>query len=98
VRLAEFVVGLGRAGKQVILETHSEHIVNAIRVLAAESSDPVECGVFFIDTSDGVPRIVSLTVAEDGTVSGWPRGFFGEAALLRGRLLRAQQRFLSPPE
>ena len=38
VRLAEFLAGAVVCGKQVIVETHSEHIVNTLRVLVANRS------------------------------------------------------------
>lgn len=91
VRLAEFFVGMARCGKQVILETHSEHILNSMRVLAAESASPVSCQIYFIDAAMERPRILPLSVADDGTVANWPPDFFGEASALRARLLQAQK-------
>jgi hypothetical protein len=94
VRLAEFFVSMARSNKQVLVETHSEHILNAMRVLTAESERPFECGVYFVDVAMGKPNIRPLSVSPDGTVAGWPPDFFGEASELRARLLRAQTRFL----
>jgi predicted ATPase len=96
VRLADFLVAMTRAGKQVIIETHSEHIVNAIRVLTAEDESgelSSNCAIFFIDAEKDVPMIHELSIKPDGTVPDWPYNFFGEAASLTGRLLRAQKRF-----
>jgi hypothetical protein len=98
VRLAEFFVSMVRGGKQVLIETHSEHIVNAIRVLTAEdeSGDLSEQScIYFIDTSSPRPTLRELSVRMDGTIPDWPRHFFGEAVELTGRLLRAQRRFRS---
>jgi len=93
-RLAEFFVGLARCGKQVIIETHSEHILNAMRVLAAETDKPIESAIYFVDVATGRPIIHQLEIKEDGTVANWPAEFFGEADELRARLLKAQRRFL----
>ncbi|HEY0020574.1 MAG TPA: AAA family ATPase [Longimicrobium sp.] len=96
VRLAEFFAAMACAGKQVILETHSEHIVNALRVLAAEdvSGKLAELTeIFFLDTSPEGSAAHRLSVKPDGTVPDWPTNFFGEALSLSGRLLRAQRRF-----
>lgn len=95
VRLAEFFVAMSRAGKQIIIETHSEHIVNAIRVFAAEDESgelASNSAIFFIDAESKIPVIHELSIKPDGTVPKWPRNFFGEAASLSGRLLRAQKR------
>ena len=98
VRLAEFFVGMLRCGKQVIIETHSEHIVNAIRTLVAEADDALEqkCKIhFFTAEKDEGPRCEELAISEDGTIANWPKEFFGEAMMLSGRLLRAQRKRLS---
>jgi predicted ATPase len=100
VRLAEFFISMVRAGKQVLIETHSEHIVNAIRVLTAEDESGYlseRSRIYFIDTSGTAPALHELSVQKDGTVPDWPRHFFGEAVELTGRLLRAQKRFRSAP-
>ena len=97
VRIAEFLVAMALSGKQVLIETHSEHIVNTIRVLAAEDeSDKVGsmCEIFHIDVDVEFerPKVHELSVRRDGAVPNWPRQFFGEAASLTGRLLKAQKR------
>jgi len=97
VRVAEFLVAMALAGKQVLLETHSEHIVNTIRVLAAENESgklASMCEIFYIDVDVEFerPKVHKLSVKRDGAVPNWPRQFFGEAASLVGRLLKAQKR------
>ena len=95
VRLAKFLVNMARAGKQVVVETHSEHLVNSIRVLCAEDETGTlanDSGIFFLDIVEGLPVVRELSIQSDGTVAEWPQNFFGEAASLTGRLLRAQKR------
>ena len=101
VRLAEFFLAMVRAKKQVIIETHSEHIVNALRVLIAEDESgelAKNCGIYFLDTESAIPQMHELSIGKDGTVPEWPKSFFGEAIELTGRLLRAQKRFRHPPQ
>jgi predicted ATPase len=96
VRLADFLVAMVCAGKQVLIETHSEHIVDAIRVLYVEDETGQlenKCRIFFIDTELDKPSVLQLDIKKDGTVPDWPQHFFGEAASLTGRLLRAQKKF-----
>jgi predicted ATPase len=96
VRLAEFFIAMTRAGKQILIESHSEHIVNAIRVLAAEDETgdvAKRSAIFYIDNVENLPRVFSLSIQEDGSVPEWPSTFFGEAATMTSRLLRAQKRF-----
>jgi hypothetical protein len=96
VRLADFLVAMVRAGKQVLIETHSEHIVDAIRVLYVEDETGQlenQCRIFFLDTQLEKLSILPLEIQKYGTVPNWPQHFFGEAASLTGRLLRAQKKF-----
>jgi len=96
IRLAEFFVSLVLAGKQVLLETHSEHMVNAIRVLVAEQDDGTltgRCNIFYIRACGDGPQVQTLSIGANGTVPEWPYEFFGEASNLAGRLLRAQKKF-----
>lgn len=96
VRLAEFFVCMSRMGKQIIVETHSEHIVNTVRVLAAEDETgeiAKNSQIHFIDIEDGKPKVHNLSIQPNGIVPNWPNSFFGEAMNLTGRLLRAQKRF-----
>ncbi|MBD2325706.1 AAA family ATPase [Alkalinema sp. FACHB-956] len=96
VRLSDFFIAMVRSKKHILLETHSEHIVNAIRVLTAEDESgdlATSCGIYFIDADSDRPLIHKLSVQSDGTVPDLPHNFFGEAISLSGRLLRAQKRF-----
>jgi predicted ATPase len=94
VRLAEFLALLARNGlRDVIIETHSEHLVNAVRVLAAEGAlDESLCKVYFIDVETDRPAVHEMTIDSAGTIADWPRNFFGEVISLTNRLLRAQRR------
>jgi len=95
VRIADFFLAMSSIGKQVILETHSEHLVNALRVRAAE--DPANkihqlCKIYFLGTDADKPQVYDLSVQADGSLNEWPESFFGEAISLSGRLLRAQRK------
>jgi len=96
VRLGHFFADMAKAGKQIFIETHSEHIVNAIRVLSAEdeTGDLAKlCKIIYMSSSNhGGSQVTDLSIRADGTVPDWPHEFFGEAASLAGRLLRARRK------
>ncbi len=96
VRIAEFFVAMAKAGKQIIIETHSEHIVNTVRVLSAEDETgklSSKSSIFFVSVEKSKISVRELSIKSDGTVPDWPANFFGEAISLTGRLLRAQKHF-----
>jgi predicted ATPase len=95
VRIADFFLAMCSIGKQVILETHSEHLVNALRVKAAEDTENKlhqQCKIYFLSSDTEQPQVYDLSVQADGSLKEWPESFFGEALTLSGRLLRAQSK------
>lgn len=98
VRLAQFLVAMSSTGRQLLIETHSEHLVNAVRVLAAEDLTGAvsrETQLYYLGTVDGQTTVQGLDVLHDGTVPEWPLEFFGESLELGSRLLAAQARWIS---
>jgi len=96
VRLVRFFLGLSRAGRQVLLETHSEHILNATRVEIAEDGTRelhADSELLYVGADARGPKVTPLNISENGAVPDWPEEFLGEAAHLAGRLLRAQRGF-----
>jgi predicted ATPase len=101
VRLADFFVAVARNGRQVILETHSEHIVNALRVATAEETSgelSQMIGITYLDSDGAELRKLDMNVEPNGDIEVWPRAFFGEALDLTSRLLSAQRHYLSGSE
>jgi len=97
VRLASFFLAMVQSGRQVLIETHSEHLVNALRVLIAEKGDiefAASCKIYYLDLKSNGLAIHDLSIGTDGMLTEWPNSFFGDALELSARLLRAQQKFI----
>lgn len=85
--LGDFLIAVARSGRQVIAETHSDHVVNRIRRRVAEDQgDELRklARVLFAqrvasDQRGFETRFTSLDVNEFGTFDEWPEGFFDEA-------------------
>lgn len=84
------------SGVQIIAETHSDHVLNGIRVAIHEKrveANKVRIHFFERSSRSGVPEsvVVSPNIDSDGRIDEWPKGFFDEwdAAL---------DKLLSPPE
>lgn len=82
-RLAEFLMSLTRAGKAVLVETHSEHVVNRLRLrVAQDSSEEVRRAVrvLFVEQASGEWRssIRPLQFDTFGSLETWPYGFFDD--------------------
>jgi len=80
--LGELIARAGAGGVQVLVETHSEHIVNGIRISVKEkqiAKDEVQVAFFYKDEEEGYRHTyTSLQISEDGKMNRWPKGFFDE--------------------
>jgi predicted ATPase len=91
-RLADFFLSLSVQRKQVLAETHSEYIVDRLRLRVAlsEKSDLAEkINILFSDRSEGSTRLVPVELTEFGSVVSWPRDFFDQSQGDVARILSA---------
>ncbi len=68
------------AGTQVIVETHSEHVLNGIRLTVKEGLlDPAITALHFFRRNPGAQSdFQTPTLSREGRLSYWPSGFFDE--------------------
>lgn len=80
--LGELIAAAGAGGVQVIVETHSDHVLNGIRVAVKRGElDPEKTGFFFFykDMDDSYKHKVKCPVLDrNGRLDEWPDGFFDE--------------------
>jgi predicted ATPase len=98
-RLADFFVAMSKLGKQCIVETHSEYLINRLRFRAATSngkeiSDSVV--LYFVEKHAGQSTYREIRINEYGVIQDWPRGFFDEneanaAATLKAGLAKRKR-------
>lgn len=66
-------------GTQLIVETHSEHLLHRIqRRIAEEGISKDDVALYFIEAVDGRSEIHELKVDEYGNIANWPQDFFGD--------------------
>jgi predicted ATPase len=78
--MARLTCAAASAGAQVIVETHSDHILNGVRLTVKRQQlapDDVRLH-YFQRNADGIVDIVSPAIGPDGMLSQWPPGFFDE--------------------
>jgi len=79
-RLAEFFGACAMTGRQIVVESHSEHIVNRLRLMALEGrvSPEDDVSISFIKRDEFGSEVVPIPLRSDGTLGKWPEGFFDE--------------------
>jgi predicted ATPase len=79
--MGHFLAVLAGSGVQVVVETHSDHVVNGIRRAIGEFKVlPYSDAVihFFDAAADGSPQVFELRVTPTGSISAWPPRFFDQ--------------------
>jgi predicted ATPase len=91
-RLADFFLSLSVQRKQVLAETHSEYIIDRLRLRVAlsERNDLADkINILFSDRSDGGTKLLPIELTEFGSVVSWPRDFFDQSQSDVARILSA---------
>ena len=78
--MARLTCAAAAAGAQVIVETHSDHILNGVRLTVKRGLLPaMDVRLhYFQRHADGIIEITSPVIGSDGMLSHWPTGFFDE--------------------
>ena len=77
--IGRFLSMVAAAGAQVVIETHSDHVLNGVRLaIKGEVLEAEDARIHYFDTRDSKSRLVSPNVRCDGTLDRWPTGFFDQ--------------------
>lgn len=64
---------------QIVLESHSEHLLRRLqRRIAEKSVSKDDVGLFFCSTDAGGSSITNLELDMFGNITNWPKDFFGD--------------------
>lgn len=82
-KLADFFISMAKSGKNLVIETHSEHLINrlCLRVAQAESTEiqsllnPLFVSFDEVEQTSVLKKIV---INKYGEIENWPVGFFDE--------------------
>lgn len=77
-RIGRFLALIALTGVQVIVETHSEHVVNGIRIQLAQRNEGSKGRLHFITQTSGITENLDIKIKENGELSSWPKGFFDQ--------------------
>ena len=81
-KMGELIALAGAAGIQVIVETHSDHVVNGLRRIVKEGNirpKDTKLMFFYKDEEDNYKhKVVTPEIQKDGRLNYWPMGFFDE--------------------
>jgi predicted ATPase len=95
-RLADFFLVMSLSGKQLIIETHSEYIIDKLRlrVVQAPLDKPIneEIAIYFAEKHKGASEFKRIKINDFSVMSEWPEGFFEESTNLAEEIFREARR------
>lgn len=91
--LGDFFLAMSLMGKQCLVETHSEHLINRLRRRIVESDQDTvlpKLRIYFAEKRETVSYFQQVKPNEFGTILEWPKGFFDEAENEASLILKLQ--------
>lgn len=78
--MGNYLAEVAKSGVQVIIETHSDHVLNGIRRGVKKGAlDPNQVSLhFFRPPTEDLDQVVSPRLDSNGNVDVWPDGFFDQ--------------------
>lgn len=78
--MGEFLAEVAESGVQIIIESHSDHVLNGIRrsVKSKKLNNHEIAFYFFNNRSISDSQVISPQIDENGRIDHWPNGFFDQ--------------------
>ena len=90
-KLADLAVRAALAGVQVVVETHSDHFVDGVRIAVHDGLlQPAATSIHYFERRAGRVVVSSPSLDHDGRLSHWPAGFFDQHEENLARLLTSR--------
>ena len=78
-KMAELAVRAAMAGVQVIVETHSDHFLDGVRIAVRDGLiKPEQVAIHYFERAGNTINVISPEINSDGRLSEWPPGFFDQ--------------------
>ncbi|RLV09832.1 hypothetical protein CTZ27_00755 [Streptomyces griseocarneus] len=78
-RMAALIAAAAAAGAQLIVETHSDHVLNGVRIAVKQGAlEPHDAVIHFFRGNGSGAEVITPRVDKDGMLAQWPEGFFDE--------------------
>ena len=78
-RIGRFLAQMAAADSQILVETHSDHLLNGVRLAVRDGLiRPEDVAIYFF-AQNAAAHVTSLSVDKNGTINDWPEGFFDQS-------------------
>jgi predicted ATPase len=92
MQMADYFIGLALSGKNIIAETHSDHVINRLvrRIIQDKEYNLVDkIGIYFISQTENGSEIQEIKIDDKRGIVNWPKDFFDQTATEQELIIRA---------
>ncbi|NJL76712.1 MAG: DUF3696 domain-containing protein [Saprospiraceae bacterium] len=78
-KMGYFLGVMANSGIRLIVETHSDHIINGIQIAVAEKkidNESITINFFSHQENSTQPEVLPIKLKKNGELTDWPKGFF----------------------
>jgi predicted ATPase len=93
--LGDFLLGIAESGRQLLVETHSEYLINRLRLRVAEDeyqNTEELVRIWYATRNQGQTTFKAMEPDRYGSFDEWPEGFFDQSSRESEQILRAVAR------
>lgn len=94
-KIGRFLAMVASSGVNVVIETHSDHLVNGIQIGVAEKkikNDGLTINYFSHTEKNIQPDVQPIYITDKGELSDWPSGFFDQTQIDFAELINLRKR------
>jgi predicted ATPase len=85
-KLADLFIRTSLSGRQCLIETHSEYIIEKLRLRTVMLSDRIslheQTNIYFVSKHNGISEFKDIKMNEYAVLDEWPDGFFDETQII----------------
>jgi predicted ATPase len=86
--MAKLIALCTQAGAQIIVETHSDHIFDGIRIAAKKMNMAKDIQIHWFELDENKnTQVYSPILSNDGRIEEWPQGFFDQFEINSSELI-----------
>ena len=91
-KIGYFLAKMANAGLRIVVETHSDHIINGIQLAVAKKEIENSCIIInYFDKGEQQPEVHPILMNEKGELDKWPKGFFDQTQIDFAELIKLRR-------
>jgi len=89
-RLADFFIAIALTGRQCIIETHSEYLIEQLRYRIVKTKQDIlkKTKLYFAAKQDGISHFRDIEINEYAALDDWPEDFFDESHKISNEIMK----------